>query len=164
MLLPFMVTVVVPCVIVYFANHVNIGWSLPSPFNFLLVALGCVSICIGLYLFVVTNYFFITIGKGTLAPWDATKNLVVRGVYRYVRNPMITGVWFVLIGEVLILGLWALFVWLAFFVTANIIWIPLWEEPGLEKRFGENYLLYKQYVPRWIPRLSAWKPPFDSEK
>ena len=49
-----------------------------------------------------------------------------------------------------------LFIWFAVLVIINAIYIPLAEEPGLVKRFGEEYLTYRQNVPRWIPRLRSW--------
>ncbi len=52
--------------------------------------------------------------------------------------------------------------WLLVFVAANAIYIPLIEEPGLERRFGEDYRRYKANVPRWVPRLSPWQGPDDA--
>jgi protein-S-isoprenylcysteine O-methyltransferase Ste14 len=106
-----------------------------------------------------TNMLFATIGKGTLAPWTPTRKLVVRGVYRHVRNPMISGVFCILLGEALLFGSPNLFTWFMIFVLINITYIPLFEEPGLEKRFGQDYLIYKKNVPRWIPRRKPWEAP-----
>lgn len=78
------------------------------------------------------------------------------GVYRYVRNPMITGVMLVLLAESLFFGSLALFAWFAFFTVGNLIYIPLSEEPGLLRRFGDDYERYQEHVPRWIPRRRAW--------
>ncbi len=99
---------------------------------------------------------FVTVGRGTLAPWEPTHKLVVQGVYRHVRNPMISGVLFVLLGESMITASLPLFWWYFFVVVVNAIYIPLSEEPGLVKRFGEDYVNYKRNVPRWIPRLTPW--------
>jgi len=103
-----------------------------------------------------TVKLFATVGEGTLAPWDPTQKLVVRGIYRYVRNPMITGVSCILLGEAVALGSVALLGWFMLFFVANVIYMPLVEETGLERRFGEDYLAYRQNVPRWIPRLRPW--------
>jgi len=62
--------------------------------------------------------------SGTPAPWAPPKNLVVSGPYCYVRNPMISGVLFVLGAECLLLGSWALALWLAMFFTANALLAP----------------------------------------
>src|SRR5206468_1133608 len=82
--------------------------------------------------------------------------LVVQGVYRHVRNPMISGVFFVLLGEAVLAVSLPLLGWFAVFVVVNAAYIPLAEEPGLVKRFGDDFLTYKQNVPRWIPTLTPW--------
>jgi protein-S-isoprenylcysteine O-methyltransferase Ste14 len=98
-------------------------------------------------------------GEGTPAPWDPPQKLVVRGPYRYVRNPMITSILFMLLAETLLLQSWPIFCWMVFFYLANAFYFPLLEERSLEKRFGKDYLEYKKHVPRWIPRLTPWSPP-----
>ena len=120
-------------------------------------------ICAGLVLLVKTISLFATIGRGTLAPWDPTHKLVIRGVYRYVRNPMISGVLCILLGEATIFGSLPLFYWFVFFLLGNLIYMPLVEERDLERRFGADYTFYRQNVPRWIPRSRPWDAPFDRE-
>lgn len=78
------------------------------------------------------------VGQGTLAPWDPTQHLVVEGMYRHVRNPMIAGVFAVLLGEAWLAASVPLFLWCTFFVLVNALYIPLLEEPGLVKRFGDE--------------------------
>ena len=99
---------------------------------------------------------FARVGHGTLAPWDPTRNLVAAGPYRYVRNPMITGVAIMLMGEALFWGSALLGIWACIFVLVNHVYFLLSEEPGLEKRFGEDYRVYKANVPRWIPRRKVY--------
>ena len=101
---------------------------------------------------------FSTVGEGTLAPWDPPRKLVVTGVYRYVRNPMISGVMSIVLGEGILLGSMPILELCAFFAALNGVYIPLSEEPGLAARFGQSYLLYKRHVPRWIPRFTPWEP------
>jgi protein-S-isoprenylcysteine O-methyltransferase Ste14 len=96
------------------------------------------------------------VGKGTLAPWDPTSRLVVRGPYRHVRNPMISGVLGILLGEAVLLGSVPLLVWFGLVLALNAVYMPLVEEPGLRSRFGEDYETYKANVPRWVPRLRPW--------
>ena len=110
----------------------------------------------GLYYLFMTIWLFINIGKGTLAPWSPTKKLVVIGPYRHVRNPMIASVIIILLGQSIAFGSAWIFVWFLLFFGTNHIYFVNFEEPGLEKRFGGEYLTYKKNVPRWIPRLRPW--------
>jgi protein-S-isoprenylcysteine O-methyltransferase Ste14 len=104
-----------------------------------------------------TIRLFATVGKGTLAPWEPSQRLVVQGVYRRVRNPMISGVRFVLLGESALTASVSLFRSFTLFAVINAIYIPILEEPNLVTRFGDEYRTYERNVPRWIPRLAAWK-------
>lgn len=159
LLLPFMVTVVIPALLIRFTSAANIGWGLAVPLSALPMLVGVLLIAAGLWLVMQTVRLFAKVGQGTLAPWDATRKLVVVGVYRYTRNPMISGVMSILLGEAAFLGSAALLAWFAGFAIVNLLYIPLAEEPGLVARFGEEYLRYRENVPRWIPRRRAWQPP-----
>jgi protein-S-isoprenylcysteine O-methyltransferase Ste14 len=155
--LPFMGAVVVPGTIVALTGSVDIGWGLPGAVAWLPVVAGSALIAVGLLLMYRTISLFASFGEGTLAPWDPTQCLVVRGPYRHVRNPMISGVLSILLGESALLGSPPLLLWFLAFFAVNALWMPLVEEPGLERRFGDDYLLYKRAVPRWIPRRTPWK-------
>jgi protein-S-isoprenylcysteine O-methyltransferase Ste14 len=72
---------------------------------------------------------------------------------------MISGVFCMLLGEAIVLGSIVVFGWFILFLLENMLYIPLIEEPGLVRRFGEEYLLYRRNVPRWIPRLRPWRGP-----
>jgi len=120
---------------------------------------GLALILSGLTMMIITISSFIRIGKGTLAPWAPTKQLVIKGPYRYVRNPMILGVMTVLLGEALSLWSKNIFIWAGAFFLINTIYFILYEEPNLEKRFGEEYRRYKKHVSRWLPHLK----PYQSE-
>ena len=149
LLLPFAATVVVPLLVLWWTGEAEVWWG---------GALGLVLIAVGLVFVVWTIRLFSTIGDGTLAPWDPTAKLVVRGPYLHVRNPMISGVAFVLGGEAVALRSTALGLWFAAFALVNAVYIPLVEEPGLRRRFAEDYEVYRANVPRWLPRLRPWKP------
>jgi protein-S-isoprenylcysteine O-methyltransferase Ste14 len=123
-----------------------------------LVALGVVLLAIGLTMFVWTVALFAGVGRGTLAPWDPPTKLVVRGPYRLVRNPMISGVLFVLLGEAALFDSPALLVWAAVVLAINATYFPLVEEPLLRDRFGADYDDYAAHVPRWLPRPRPWTP------
>ena len=161
LVLPFMVTVAVPAAILYFTGIDGMALDLPAPWSILMLTGATILLGLGLLLFATTVWLFVRIGRGTLAPWSPTQRLVVVGVYRYVRNPMITGVFCLLLAEVLFFGSLALLGWLMIFVVLNLIYIPFLEEPRLEKRFGEDYTQYKQNVPRWIPRPRPWNGPAE---
>jgi protein-S-isoprenylcysteine O-methyltransferase Ste14 len=123
-----------------------------------LQAAGVLLLAIGALLFGASLRRFAGEGEGTLAPWDPPRHLVVRGPYRWVRNPMISGVIFALFGESALLlsaphALWALA-----FLALNLVYIPLVEEPQLVRRFGEPYREYCRHVRRVIPRLRPWDP------
>jgi protein-S-isoprenylcysteine O-methyltransferase Ste14 len=142
-LLPGVVAGVVPALIV--AGDELAAWPL--------IVLGGATLALGLALIVETVALFATVGKGTLAPWDPTARLVVRGPYRRVRNPMISGVLCVLLGEALAFGSLAVLTWFALVFAINAVYFPLVEEPGLQERFGTEYEAYRAAVPRWVPRL-----------
>ena len=154
LLLPGVVTILVPLWIVRGTGAFRVGWGLPA--SLLPSILGCALLALGLLLMYRTISLFAGFGEGTLAPWDPPRRLVVRGVYRRVRNPMISGVFFVLLGEAILLGSPPIFVWFLVVSAVNAVYIPFVEEPDLSQRFGEEYLVYKRNVPRWVPRLRPW--------
>jgi protein-S-isoprenylcysteine O-methyltransferase Ste14 len=149
------VTLLVPLLILLGADW-ELGWGLGDVAAALCILLGLGLIGAGLALWLWTVRLFARLGRGTLAPWDPPRNLVVVGPYRHVRNPMITAVLTVLAGEAVLFGSPALAIWLAAFFAANFVLFGLYEEPGLERRFGEEYRLYKRNVPRWLPRRKPW--------
>ena len=118
---------------------------------------GLIVLGVGLVLFTASLRRFATEGDGTLAPWDPPRKLVVRGPYQYVRNPMISGLVFVLFGEALLLLSWPHAQWATTFLVVNLIYIPLIEEQMMRERFGDDYKEYCRHVRRILPRLSAWQ-------
>lgn len=157
LLLPAIVAGVVPISL----HLVGAGSPLPVPAiaAIALRAVGLLLVAAGAFLAATSIRLFGEKGEGTLAPWDPTRRLVVRGPYRFVRNPMITGVASVLLGEAAVLQTSAQLAWFAGFAVANALWIPLVEERGLVRRFGDEWVEYARHVPRWIPRLRPWDPP-----
>jgi protein-S-isoprenylcysteine O-methyltransferase Ste14 len=153
LILPTTVVVFVP---VWIARewHLRTGWP-DSVSGWLVVCAGSVALAMGLALFVASLHHLASEGRGTLAPWDPPRRLVVRGPYRYVRNPMISGVIFLLAGLALCLRSVPHAIWAGIFVMVNLIFIPLVEEPDLEHRFGDDYRAYCRVVPRLIPRLTS---------
>ena len=154
--LPFTVAVLIPA---WLARRngtlVAIGAGAP---DLAVQALGVVLLAVGLLLFGASLRRFATEGQGTLAPWDPPRQLVVRGPYRYVRNPMISGVVLVLFGEAAVLRSLPHLDWALVFLGINALYIPLLEEPLLALRFGEAYREYCRHVPRLVPRWRPWEP------
>ena len=99
-------------------------------------------------LFVWIVVFFVRSGKGTLAPWSPAQKLICGGVYAHTRNPMLTCVLTLLLSEAMVLHSTPILIWCVSFFAINNIYFVLVEEPGLEKRFGEEYSEYKRNVPR----------------
>ena len=153
-LLPFTVAVVIPYGLLG-GNRSTITMG-STPLQLVDQAAGIFLLVVGLILFATSLRRFATDGKGTLAPWDPPRELVVRGPYRYVRNPMISGVVLVLFGESLVLLSRPHFMWALTFFAINCVYIPLLEEPMLAARFGESYERYRKNVPRLVPRFTPW--------
>jgi protein-S-isoprenylcysteine O-methyltransferase Ste14 len=153
--LPFTVAVLIP---LWLARRNGTPLVVASSLGELaLQAAGVALLSVGLLLFVSSLRRFVTEGQGTLAPWDPPQRLVVRGPYRYVRNPMISGVVLVLFGEALVLLSRPHLQWALIFLGINAVYIPLFEEPLLALRFGDSYQNYCRHVPRVLPRLRPWE-------
>jgi protein-S-isoprenylcysteine O-methyltransferase Ste14 len=154
LILPATVVVFVPA---WIARASRVRWTWPAgPLEWAAVVAGAVVGTIGLALFASSLRHFAVEGRGTLAPWDPPRRLVVRGPYRFVRNPMISGVILMLCGLALGLRSAQHGRWAALFIAANLLYIPLLEEPQLEARFGDAYRRYRAAVPRILPRLRPW--------
>lgn len=159
LLLPFFVVVIIPDWLSNAFVHSDTHWSA----GLLPKMLGIIFILPGFILFLWCVVLFARIGRGTLAPWDPTQKLVAVGPYRHVRNPMISGVALMLIGQAFFRSSWVLGVWSCIFILINHVYFLGSEEPGLERRFGEQYRLYKQNVPRWIPLIKPWRGSYIGE-
>ncbi len=128
--------------------HDEAGWQM---------ALAAALIAAGLVPLFESIVRFLRVGLGTLVPTTPTERLVVSGLYRYVRNPMYVGVLTAAAGEAV------LFADRAMFFYAAVVWLGfhafvcLYEEPTLARRYAEQYAAYKRGVPRWFPRVTAWK-------
>ena len=122
-------------------------WRSSQPFD---AFLGMFPLTFGTALVLWCVREFYVVGKGTLAPWEPPRELVVSGPYRVSRNPSYIGVALILIGWTLafrspLLLLYALIVVYGFHLR-----IVIGEEPSLARRFGEEWESYRSHVPRWI--------------
>ena len=119
--------------------------------------IGLIFMLLGVSVLAWTISTFIRIGKGTLAPWSPTKKLVTEGIYGHVRNPMIMGVLTTLIGESLAIYSLNIMIWAILFFFINTLYFIVYEEPDLERKFGDEYREYKSHVSRWIPHFRSYK-------
>jgi protein-S-isoprenylcysteine O-methyltransferase Ste14 len=123
--------------------------------------MGVLLMAVGAVILIEAFLRFALQGMGTPAPIFPTRHLVVRGSYRYVRNPMYVAVVSLILGQgfffgdirVLIYGLCA---WLV-----SHLFVLIYEEPTLRRSFPGDYEGFTTHVPRWIPRLTPWHGPTD---
>jgi len=149
----FIFTILVPCTVIIYIPYLLL--SSPSapppmqigPFRYL----GTIPILIGTLIYLRCVLDFAFEGRGTPAPTDPPKELVAKGLYRYVRNPMYVGVLSVLLGEAILFASRALFILTAVVFLCFHLFVLLYEEPTLRQKFGESYQKYCESVPRWIP-------------
>lgn len=135
---------------IYLAPIVDTYFNFPKlvsePYNLL----GALIFAIGALVVVYVTFIFFKIGKGTPAPTNPPKKLVVKGVFTYTRNPMYIGYFLILLGIVTFIQSVSLLIFVPFFALfVNFVILP-WEEKQLEKRFGRDYLQYKKKVTRWL--------------
>jgi protein-S-isoprenylcysteine O-methyltransferase Ste14 len=115
--------------------------------------IGAVPLAIGLVMLLWCVRDFYVSGKGTLAPWDPPRRLVIVGLYRFTRNPMYVGIALLLAGWSLLTASPLLAGYMVFLAIAFHLRVVLYEEPRLKKKFGEEWAKYAATVPRWLPRL-----------
>ena len=113
---------------------------------------GLVPLGVGLAVILRCFADFIRRGRGTPAIYDPPRQLVVAGLYRYVRNPQYVGVVLVVVGEALLTGRVVLFGYAALLAVGYHLFVRYYEEPTLGRLFGEPYARYRAAVPRWLPR------------
>ena len=133
------------------------GWDRPVSGFGVVDALGALLVAAGLVAVVACFARFVSEGSGTPAPVAPTESLVVGGLYRHVRNPMYLAVGSVIGGQALLLRSLGVGVWLLVFMATVFAFVRGYEEPTLARRFGESYEHYRQAVPGWWPRLSAYR-------
>ena len=94
-----------------------------------------------------------TEGRGTPVPIDPPKQFVATGPYRFVRHPMVLGLFLMLAGESALYQSRAAFLYVLLVIGVMHLFVRFVEEPDLQRRFGSSYTAYRRQVPRWIPRL-----------
>lgn len=146
---PFIVLMLVPWLITRF----RVPQALPV-WHFWL---GGLLIAAGMALFLDCVIRFIAVGHGALVPVVPTERLVISGLYRYTRNPMYAGIVTMILGEWLIF--WDRGVFIEFVIVCGAFDLFVWfyEEPKLTRTFGNQYLRYRDEIPRWFPKLKRWE-------
>ena len=133
-------------------SDAHVAWDSP------LHLLGLALIAIGAALLASCVWEFAHRGRGTPAPLDPPTELVVQGLYRYVRNPMYVAVATIVLGELGLTRSSALLVYAAAGVVIAHLFVVVVEEPALRRQFGESYERYAASVNRWIPKLPGSAP------
>jgi len=151
--------VVVPCALAGVVPGWITRWEFHTPFFGLELtrAVGLVLVIAGVPGLVDSFARFALQGQGTPAPITPTQSLVVTGLYRHVRNPMYMAVVSVILGQALLLGDRRLVVYGALFWFICHLFVVAYEEPTLERMFGDSYRAFRANVPRWIPRMTPWQ-------
>jgi protein-S-isoprenylcysteine O-methyltransferase Ste14 len=120
--------------------------------------LGLSFIALGALIYLWCAWEFTFAGKGTPAPIDPPKELVVGGLYKYVRNPMYVGVLSLVIGQAIWFEAPVLFGYAAFAFAGFFAFVVFYEEPALKRKFGDTYDRYRAAVPRFVPRFKRNRP------
>jgi protein-S-isoprenylcysteine O-methyltransferase Ste14 len=121
--------------------------------------LGGLLVVIGAAMLVSAFVRFVVEGLGTPAPIAPTEELVVGGLFRYVRNPMYVALVATIVGEALVLGRPGLLAYAAVVWATTAAFVKSYEEPTLADRYGAQYEEYRRAVPAWVPRLSGSRRP-----
>lgn len=129
-------------------------WRGLAPTSGVQAWLACTLIALGIAIYLSTAFWgFALIGGGTPAPIAPTKILVVRGLHRFVRNPMYLGVALAIGGQAWLFHSLHIAIYMAGMLLTAHVFVLLYEEPTLQRQFGQEYESYRRQVPRWIPRI-----------
>jgi protein-S-isoprenylcysteine O-methyltransferase Ste14 len=150
-------TVLVPAAVVGYApyfwvlgpDRVASRWP-PSGLS----ALGFIPLAVGLAIYVACAWRFAAEGLGTPAPWDPPRQLVTGGLFRWTRNPFYVGIVTMLVAEAALVGSGAMLWYALGFAIGFHLRVILYEEPALQRLFGDGFERYARDVPRWVPRLT----------
>jgi len=145
-------TILVPGVVAGYVPYTLLG-RVYAPDNGPLAWLGVLCIVLGAGIHFSCAWEFAVRGLGTPAPIAPTKFLVVSGLHRYVRNPMYIGVLLAILGQAALFNALRVAVYGLVCILLAHCFVVFYEEPTLQRKFGEAYEKYRATVPRWIPRF-----------
>jgi protein-S-isoprenylcysteine O-methyltransferase Ste14 len=153
----FFVIVFPGTVVVWIPYELSGEWSFGTSFFGIELTrwVGAATVLAALPIFADFLIRFVREGFGTPAPIAPPRKLVVGGSFRYCRNPGYVAVVSLVVGQGLFFAstsvlIYAVCLWLAFH-----LFVVLYEEPNLRRRFGAEYEEYRRRVPRWIPGKSS---------
>ena len=132
----------------------RISWS--DPWLWPVVIVAGIAILAGIVV-VLDAFIRFARADGTPAPPAPTAHLVVAGPYRHVRNPMYLAVMAVILGQALLFSSWVTVLYGAIVFVAVVLFVRLYEEPTLERQYGDEYWEYRRNVRRWMPRARPWR-------
>jgi protein-S-isoprenylcysteine O-methyltransferase Ste14 len=112
---------------------------------------GMIIVAIGAAIALWCILTFVFVGKGTAAPFDPPRRLVIRGPYRFVRNPMYIGAIVAILGVAVFYGSLSILTYAGFIFVATHLFVIAYEEPVLRRTFADEYEAYCRRVRRWIP-------------
>jgi protein-S-isoprenylcysteine O-methyltransferase Ste14 len=148
-----------PGIVLVLIPYLITGFRIPAGQSRAEIFLAAALIFAGLIPLLDSIRRFIFVGRGTLMPAVPTEQLVVSGLYRFVRNPMYVGVLVVLLGEALLFWSMGMIVYIPLEWLGVDLFVRRYEEPTLIRRHPDEYPRYTRHVGRWVPRLSPWDGP-----
>lgn len=146
-------TIVVPGTVAILIPRWLLGGFRP-PQGGTLTWMGAIAFLIGGAIYFRCAWEFAARGLGTPAPIAPTKFLVTTALHRYVRNPMYIGVALAILGQAALFRSIHVAEYAGIMLLTAHVFVVLYEEPTLQRQFGESYVEYRKNVPRWIPRVS----------
>jgi protein-S-isoprenylcysteine O-methyltransferase Ste14 len=150
---PFSVLYIIPQFIMKITNIKS-----QDGFGFLgIKIIGMVFMWSGAALAIYCSLLMMFFAKGTPLVTSSPQKLLARNIYKYIRHPMMWALFIVVLGEALTFGQWILFVWLIAMSRIIVLIVVNYEEPQLERRFGESWIEYCQKVPRWFPSFKSYE-------
>jgi len=155
LILPGNVLITIP-LIIFFLTKKTYSYNLIN-LNSVLFYISLLFLIVGLSLAIwsVRNFYSYG-GEGTPGPWKPVKKLIIAGPYCYMRNPMLMGVFFLLLFESILFSSIPIFCWFLIFFIGNIFYFKNFEEKDLIKRFGVDYIKYRDKVNMFMPSLTSY--------
>ncbi len=157
---PFSVLYIIPQFLMKISNiEFQAGFGIPG-----VETVGLIIIWCGAALAIWCTILMFLFGKGTPLVTSSPQKIMNRNIYSYIRHPMMWALLIVVLGEALMYGQIILFVWLIAMSRIIYLIVVNYEEPQLERRFGESWEIYCQEVPRWFPRFSNKRMKSDNDQ